>query len=87
MEEYREIFSSSTWVPIHCQVKNPIDLIPDAPLPNGLVYHRSLMENDEIKHHIQEIVQKGHIKPKSPTCGSPNVLIQKKDGWDLAALH
>jgi hypothetical protein len=32
MEEYSDIFSSPTRVPLHCQVKHPIDLTPDAPL-------------------------------------------------------
>jgi hypothetical protein len=49
VEEYLDIFSSPTGVPLHCQVKNPIDLTPDAPLPNGPVYRRSLLENEEIK--------------------------------------
>jgi hypothetical protein len=49
VEEYRDIFSSPAGVPSHCQVKHPIDLIPGAPLPNGPVYRRSLMENHEIK--------------------------------------
>jgi hypothetical protein len=49
MEVYRDILSSPTRVPTHCQVKDPIDLTPGATLPNGLVYHRSLMENDKMK--------------------------------------
>jgi hypothetical protein len=69
---------------MHCQVKHPIDLTPSAPLPNGPVYHRSLMENDEIRRQIQELLQKGHIRPISSPCGSPIVLVQKKDGtWRL----
>jgi hypothetical protein len=43
MEEYSYIFSSPTGVPMHCQVKHPIDLTPNAPLPNGPVYHLSLV--------------------------------------------
>jgi hypothetical protein len=31
VEEYSDIFSSPTGVPLHCQVKHPIDLTPDAP--------------------------------------------------------
>jgi hypothetical protein len=61
MEEYKDIFSSPTEVPTHCQVKHPIDLTLSASLPNGPVYRHSLMENDEIKCHIQELLQKGHI--------------------------
>jgi hypothetical protein len=53
VEEYRDIFSSSTGVPMHFQVKHLIDLTPSAPLPNGPVCHRSLMENDEVKHQIK----------------------------------
>jgi hypothetical protein len=49
MEEYSDIFSSLTGVPLHCQVKHPIDLTPDASLPNGPVYRRYLLENEEIK--------------------------------------
>ena len=34
MEEYRDILSSPTRVPLHSQVKHLIDLTPEAPLPN-----------------------------------------------------
>jgi hypothetical protein len=49
MEEYLDIFSSPTGVPLHYQVKHPIDLTPNAPLPNGPAYHHSLSENEKIK--------------------------------------
>jgi hypothetical protein len=49
VEEYSDTFSSPTGVPLHCQVKHPIDLKPGAPLPNGHVYRFSLLENEEIK--------------------------------------
>jgi hypothetical protein len=84
MEEHINIFSSLIGVPKHCQFKHPIDLTPGAPLPNGPVYHCSLMENDEIKHQIQEFLQKEKIKPISSPCGSLILLVQKKDGtWQL----
>jgi hypothetical protein len=50
VEEYKDILSSFIGVHLHYQVKNSIDLTPDAPLPNGSVYRRSLSENEEIKH-------------------------------------
>lgn len=84
MEEYRDILSSPTEVPTHYQVKHPIDITPDAPLPNGPIYCHSLMENDKIEYRIQELLQKGHIRPTSSPCRSPIVLVQKKDGtWRL----
>ena len=75
VEEYRDIFTSPTGVPLHCQVKNPIDLTPGVPLPNGLIYHRFVLENDEIKMQIQELLQKGHIRPSSSPCGSSIMLV------------
>jgi hypothetical protein len=52
VEEYSDIFSSPTGVPLHYQVKHPINLTPDTMLPNGPVYRRSLLENEEMKQQI-----------------------------------
>jgi hypothetical protein len=49
VEEYPDIFTSPAGVPLHCRVKHPIDLTPGASLPNGPIYQRSILENDEIK--------------------------------------
>jgi hypothetical protein len=35
VEEYSDIFSSPTGVPLHCQVKHPIDMTPNTPFPMG----------------------------------------------------
>jgi hypothetical protein len=35
VEEYKDIFSSPIRLPLHCQVKHSIDLIPNALLPMG----------------------------------------------------
>ena len=78
VEEYKDIFSSPAGLPTQFQVKHPIDLTPDAPLPNGPVYHYLLMENDEIKRQIQELLQKGHIRPSSSPSGISIVPVQKK---------
>jgi hypothetical protein len=84
VEEYKDIFTSPTGVHVHYQVKNSIDQKPDAPLPNDPVYMHSLMENEEIKFQIQEIILKGYIRPSSSPYGSPTFLVQKKDGsWRL----
>ena len=67
-------------------------MTPSSPLPNGPLCWCSLMENDEIRYQIQELLQNGHIRPNSSPCGSPIVLVQKKDGtwWiciDYRALN
>jgi hypothetical protein len=75
MEEYWDIFTSPTGVPLHCQVKHSIDLTLGASLPNGPIYRLSVMENNEIKRQIQELLQKGHIRPSLSPRGSPIVLV------------
>jgi hypothetical protein len=49
IEEYSYIFSSPIEVPLHCQVKHPIDLTHGTSLPNGPVYLQCMLENEEIK--------------------------------------
>ena len=52
VEEYGEIYTSTTGVPLHYQVKHSIDLTPGAPLPNEQIYRHSNLENDEIKRQV-----------------------------------
>ena len=56
MEEYWDIFTSPIGVPLHFQVKHLIDLTLGALLPNGQIYRCSILENDEIKRKIEELL-------------------------------
>lgn len=56
------------------------------------MYRMSIMESMEIKNEIQELLNKGIIHPSTSPCGSPIVLVAKKDGiWrmcvDFCALN
>ena len=56
------------------------------------MYHMSIMESEEIKKKIQELLNKGIIHPSTLPCGSSIVLVPKKDGtWcmcvDFHALN
>jgi hypothetical protein len=86
MEAYSDIFSSPTGVPLHCQVKHPIDLTPDAPLPNGPVYRRSLLENEEIKWTDPRTAPQGAHLSHLITLWEPNHA-GTKEIWNLATLH
>jgi hypothetical protein len=52
MDEYEDIFTSPTGVPLNYQVKHPIDLTPGVSLPNGPIYQCSVLDNDKIKRQI-----------------------------------
>jgi hypothetical protein len=56
VEDYQDIFTSPAGVPLHCQVKHSIDMIVGALLPNGPIYRHSLLDNNEIKRQIQELL-------------------------------
>ena len=56
VEEYGDIFTSPIGVPLHFQVKHPIDMTPGASLPSGTIYRHSVLENNEIKRQIQELL-------------------------------
>jgi len=48
------------------------------------MYHMSIMESMKIKKKIQEFMNKSIICPSTSPCGSPIVLVSKKDGtWSM----
>jgi len=48
------------------------------------MYKLSTLENAEIKKQVQELLEKGFITPSTSPCGSPIVLVRKKDGsWRM----
>ena len=55
-EEYGDIFTSPIGVPMHYQFKHPIDLTPGGSLPKWSIYQHSILENDEIRRQIQELL-------------------------------
>ena len=44
------------------------------------MYRMSILESLEIKKQVQELLDKGVIRTSTFPCGSPIVLVPKKDG-------
>ena len=55
-------------------------------LPNGPIYPVSVLENNEIKRKIQELLQKGHIWSSSSPCGNPD-RVGTEEGLDLETMY
>ena len=86
------MFQEQTGFPPKREIQHEIQLQQDCPLPNIGMYRMSIMENVEIKRQIKDLLDKGFIIPSTFPCGSPIVLIPKKDGtWrmcvDFRALN
>jgi hypothetical protein len=92
VNQYDDMFKEPKGLPPKRGIQHEIQLQQDCPLPNIGMYRMSVMENAEIKKQIQELLDKGVIVPSSSPCGSPIVLVPKKDGtWrmcvDFRALN
>jgi hypothetical protein len=80
VNQYDDMFKELKGLPPKRGIQHEIQLQQDCPLPNIGMYKMPVMENDEIKKQIQELLDKGVIVPSSSPCGSPIVLVRKKDG-------
>eukprot|EP01018_Ginkgo_biloba_P009163 Gb_35401 [translate_table: standard] len=84
LQQYEDSFRSPMGLPPERAIAHGIDLEPGASLPNSGLYHRSVMENEEIRRQISKFMEMGHIKPSASPCGSPVLLVPMKDGsWCL----
>eukprot|EP00253_Pinus_taeda_P018789 PITA_18789 len=82
--EYDILFQEPKGLPPKKEIVHAIILQQDAPLPNIRMYRFSALENDEIKKQVQELLEKGFIGPSTSPCGSPFILVRKKDGsWRM----
>eukprot|EP00253_Pinus_taeda_P016446 PITA_16446 len=84
--EYEDIFTSPARVPLHYDVKHSIDLITGASMPNGPIYQRFVLENDEVKRQIQELLQKGgkYFSKIDLKSGYHQVPIEPSDVWKVS---
>ncbi|MDZ7970879.1 MAG: reverse transcriptase family protein, partial [Nostoc sp. DedSLP03] len=92
LDRYESLFSKVEGLPPRRPIDHEINLVAESPLPNLALYRNSIMENEEIKRQIQELLEQGVIRPSCSPCGSPVVLVPKKDGgWrmciDFRALN
>ena len=84
VNQYDEIFQEPKGLPPKRGIRHEIQLQQDCPLPNIDMYRMAMMEIVEIKKKIQELLDKGIIRPSTSPCRSPIVLVSKKDGtWHM----
>ena len=77
LNQYGEMFQEPKGFPPKRGIQHEIQLQQDCPLPNIGMYKISVMESAEIKKKIQELLDKGIIRPSTLPCRSPIVLVPK----------
>ena len=84
VSEYDILFQEPKGLSPKKEIVHDIILQQDVPLPNIGMYRLSTLKNAEIKKQVQELLEKGFIRPSTSPCGSPIVLVRKKDGsWRM----
>ena len=84
ISNYHELFQEPRGLPPKREIQHEIHLQHDAPLPSIGLYRMLTIEMEEIKKQVQELLNQGVIKPSTSPCGSPIVLVPKKDGtWRM----
>ena len=84
LSNYDEMFEEPKGLPLKREIQHEIHLQHDAPLPNFGMYRMSIIEMEEIKKQVQELLDQGVIRSSTSPCGSLIVLVPKKDGtWRI----
>nr|GEU90950.1 hypothetical protein [Tanacetum cinerariifolium] len=72
--KYHALCNDVGEIPPNRVIEHDIQLVADFTLPNIGIYRNSVLENNEIKRQVKELLKSGVIRPSSSLCGSPIVL-------------
>ena len=84
ISNYDALLQELKGLPSKREIQPEIHLQHDAPLPNIGMYRMLTIETEEIKKQVHEFLDQGVIKLSTSLCGSPIVLVPKKDStWRM----
>lgn len=66
-------------LPPHREVEFSIDLLPGTAPISMAPYRFAPAELSELKVQLQELLDKGFIRPRTSPCGAPALFVKKKD--------
>ena len=67
-------------LPPQRNVDHAIELVPGSEPPSRPIYRLSYEETNELKRQLEELLQKGYIRPSVSPFGAPVLFVHKKDG-------
>ena len=81
-KEFHDLFPDELpeELPPRRTVDHPIDLFPGSQPSSRAPYRVSFTESQEIQKQLQDLLDKGHIRPSKSPFGAPVLLVKKKDG-------
>jgi hypothetical protein len=81
LTEYKDVFPDDLpGLPPEREVDHQIDLKPGTAPTSRAPYRLGLDELEELKKQLQDLVDKGFIRPSTSPFGAPILFVKKKDG-------
>ena len=81
VSEFPDVFPEELpGMPPDRELEFAIDLVPGTTPIHKKYYRMSSSELVELKKQLDEMLQKGYIRPSSSPWGSPTIFMDKKDG-------
>ncbi|GBG62341.1 hypothetical protein CBR_g30295 [Chara braunii] len=79
LEEFKDLTESPTGV-VSRPIQHRIEIEPCSRTPKGAIYRMSPRELEELRKQLDELLEKGWIRPSSSPSGAPVLFVPKKEG-------
>ncbi|GBG59791.1 hypothetical protein CBR_g54895 [Chara braunii] len=79
LEEFKDLTESPTGV-VSRPIQHRIEIEPGSRTPKGAVYRMSPRELEELRKQLDELLEKGWIRPSSSPFGALVLFVPKKEG-------
>ncbi|GBG73230.1 hypothetical protein CBR_g12947 [Chara braunii] len=79
LEEFTDLAKPPTVV-VPWPIQHRIEIEPGSRTPKGAVYRISPWESEELRKQLDELLEKGWIRPSSSPFGAPVLFVPKKEG-------
>ncbi|GBG77141.1 hypothetical protein CBR_g23467 [Chara braunii] len=79
LEEFKDLIEPPIGV-VSRLIQHRIEIEPGSRTPKGVVYQMSPRELEELRKQLDELLEKGWIRPSSSPFGAPVLFVPKKEG-------
>ncbi|GBG83825.1 hypothetical protein CBR_g37625 [Chara braunii] len=79
LEEFKDLTEPPTGT-VPRPIQHRIEIEPGSTTPKGAVYRMSPRELEELRKQLDELLEKGWIRPSSSPFGAPLLFVPKKEG-------
>ena len=81
LREFSDVFPEEIpGLPLKRELDFTIELVPGAVAISKSPYRMNILELNEIKSQLQELIDKNYIRPSASPWGAPVLFVKNKDG-------